>query len=81
MNKGCIEQERAIIWTSRYRQVIKTDLDISLHLTTIKIDLWRLALTHLRFKLDVSIRYIGTLVHIAALRSGLFFFNDAVVCY
>ena len=60
-----------MIRASRYPQAIKTDSDISLHLTIIKIDLCRLALTHLLFKLGLTIRYIGTLVHIAALRSSL----------
>ena len=67
---------RAIIRMSRYQQVIKTDVDsdFSLHLTMIKICLCRLALTHLLFKLGLTIRYIGSLVHIAALRSDLSFF-------
>jgi len=74
VNRDVLNQERAIIRTSRYQQVIKTDSDISLHLTIIKIDLCRLALTYLLFKLGLTIRYIGTLVHIAALRSDLSFF-------
>ena len=50
---------------------IITDSDISLHLTIIEIDLCRLALTHLLFKLGLTSRHIGTLIHIAALRSSL----------
>ena len=69
-----LNQGRAIIRTPRYQQVIKTDSDIGLHLTIKKVDSCRLALTHLLFKLCLTIRYIGTLVHIAALRRDLTFF-------
>ena len=71
---GCIERERAIIRTSRCKQVIKMDSDISrrLHLTIIKLALCRrrLALTHLLVKLGLATRHLGPLAHIAALRSG-----------
>ena len=69
-----LTKQRAIIRVSRNEQVIRTDSDISLHLTIVKLDLCRLALAHLLFKLGLTIRYISTLVHIAVLRSDLSFF-------
>ena len=67
-----LTKQHAIIRVSRNQQPgNKNGLG---YLTIIKIDLCRLALTDLLFKLGLTIRYIGTLVHIAALRSDLSFF-------